>query len=120
MQLIVFMIHVVKISFNHLRYYTLPQSVGTSLKIHFYAIYAFYTYYVLPLLVFSKFLKPNRHTKLKMDSDIHDSSAQLITNKLDSTASLLQLKLRNAGAICGLPNIVNILIIRQAKAHSGL
>jgi len=43
------------------------------------------------------------------------SSAQLITNKLDSTVFLLQVKLRNAGAICSLANIVNVLIIQTTK-----
>jgi len=59
----------------------LPQSVGSSLKIHYYAFYAFYAYYILLLLVFCKFLKPNRHTKLKMDSIIHDCFICPINNK---------------------------------------
>jgi hypothetical protein len=53
-------------------------------------IYYYYWYSV-------KFLKPNRHTKLKMDSDIHDYFICTINNKLDSTVPLLKIEAQKCG-----------------------
>jgi len=60
----------VTLSFSHVTYSILPACVCTSLTVNFHALLDNYIF-VLP--VYHKYLDPNKHSTLKMGSDIYAS-----------------------------------------------